>query len=164
MICKRGDSVNNGMLGGCRGNNRSICSKVSFYDQPYFCVVLNNRSTSLLCWTCEQGCCSDGTFGKRLRPQSIVSRVEVWAAVMDGWQKSMVALGVVGGSPWLGVPLCHYSQHCQCGAHHQHNLGSYLTTLNVPAPFGFNVYSLLGNSVSFFRVAVFGQLNMGSCP
>ena len=33
------------------------------------------------------------------------------------------------GVPWLGVPLCHYSQHCQCGAHHQHNLGSYLTTL-----------------------------------
>ena len=68
------------------------------------------------------------------------------------------------GVPWLGVPLCHYSQHCQCGAHHQHNLGSYLTTLNVPASFGLNVYSLLGNSVSFFRVAVFGQLNMGSCP
>ena len=68
------------------------------------------------------------------------------------------------GVPSLGVPLCHYSQHCQCGAHHQHNLGSYLTTLNVPASFGFNEHSLSGNSVSFFRVAVFGQLNMGSCP
>ena len=38
-----------------------------------------------------------------------------WLAEVNGYT------GGGWGVPWLGVPLCHYSQHCQCGAHHQHN-------------------------------------------